>query len=289
MPKSMTGYGRGDFSIGNDTFAVEVKSLNHRFIDMNLRMPERFYPLENRMREEIKGRFSRGSFSVFLTSVSMEAPQLKLNIQAAKLYLDAAAELKKEFGIKSEIDAGALLKLKDVFSLEKKGPASESDWTPLKEALDKAFAQLEDWRKKEGENLKADLLQRLDSLEGLVFHVEARAPKTLEAYKERLKEEIEKLIKDKVDEARILLEAAMFAERTDINEEIARLKSHLDMFRKFLKFDEPVGKRLDFLCQEIGREVNTIGSKANDIKITQTVIEMKGDVEKIREQVQNIE
>lgn len=289
MAKSMTGYGRSDFSIGAEVFSIEVKSLNHRFIDVHYRGPERFFAFENRIREEVKKTFARGSFSLHITATSAEVPPLKLNLDMARLYIEAAEGLKKELGVKGEADIATLLRLKDIFTFEKKGALGEADWEALKAALYAAFDQLADWRLKEGANLREDLIKKLETLDGILFDVEAHAPKTLEAYRQKLKEEMERLIGGKIDDSRILLEAAIFAERTDINEETARLKSHLDMFRKFLKFDEPIGKKLDFLCQEIGREINTIGSKANDTKITGYVIDMKGEIEKIREQVQNVE
>ncbi|MBI5826541.1 MAG: YicC family protein [Deltaproteobacteria bacterium] len=248
MAKSMTGYGRSDFSINGGSFSIEVKSLNHRFMDISLRCPERFYQLEARIREEIKKRFSRGSFSVFITATSAEAPALKLNTAAAKAYLDAAAELKETLGVGGEIDVGFLLKMKEILYPERK-------------AADDA----------------------------LVGRVESRAPEAVKAYRQRLTEEMGKLLKERLDDSRILLEAAVFAERSDIREEITRLRSHINMFEKYLDAGGHMGKKLDFLCQEMGREVNTIGSKAGDVGITHTVVEMKGEVEKIREQVQNIE
>lgn len=286
----MTGYGRSDFAIGSEVFSVEIKSLNHRYIDIYLRSLERFSPLENRIREEIRKKFSRGAFSVYVNVVSTDTPSMKVNIPVAKAYMDAATELKKELGIKGEeVDIPLLLRLKDIFSFERKAIDAESDWTFLKDGLYRAFGQLEEWRVKEGGALREDLISRLLTIESMAASVEARAPGIIEDYRNRLKTEIEKLIAGKVDEARILQEAAIFAERTDVSEELSRLKSHIDMFRKYLKFNEPIGKRLDFLCQELGRETNTVGSKSNDIQITQTVIEMKGELEKVREQVQNIE
>ncbi|MBI5492912.1 MAG: YicC family protein [Deltaproteobacteria bacterium] len=289
MAKSMTGWGRDEFQIGGDHYSMEARSLNHRFLDVSLRMQDRFSPFESRIREEIKKRFSRGSFSINISLISAETPELRLNLPIARIYIDAAAELKDRLGVKGEMDVSALLKLKDIFSFERKGAVSDADWEPIGRALFTTLDQIGEWRVKEGAALKQDLASRLEAVGGLLFRIEARAPRVIEAYRQRLREEMEKVIKDRVDESRILLEAAVFADRTDISEEITRLKSHLDMFRKFLKFNEPIGKRLDFLCQEIGREVNTIGSKPSDVEITQTVVEMKGEVEKIREQVQNVE
>jgi len=285
----MTGWGKGDFAIGGDTYTIEVKTLNHRFIDISMRSPERFSPMETRLRDEIKKRFARGSFSVHIYSVSTEAPALKLNIPMARLYLDSAEELKSGLGIKGEMDLATLLRQKDIFTFERKGTVTDEDWGQFKAALDTALVQVEEWRIREGEALVADLLARAEALEGLLFTVEVRIPKMLEAYRERLKSEIEKIIAGRVDESRILLEAAIFAEKTDTAEEATRLKSHLELFRRLITSEGPIGKKLDFLCQELGREINTIGSKANDVRITQTVIDMKGEVEKIREQVQNVE
>jgi len=159
----------------------------------------------------------------------------------------------------------------------------------LKKALDEALSAVDDWRGREGAALKTELLSRMASLDALVEKIVLKAPEVKEAYRERLTQEIGKLLKDRLDDSRILLEAAVFAERSDIREEVTRLGSHIGMFGKYLDSGEPAGKKLDFLCQEMGREVNTIGSKANDVEITHTVVEMKGEVEKIREQVQNIE
>ncbi len=289
MARSMTGYGRSDFSINGGTFSIEVKSLNHRFMDISLRCPERFYQLEARIREEIKKRFSRGSFSVFIIATSAEAPVLRLNAAAAKAYLDAAAELKETLGVGGEIDVGFLLKMKEILYPERKAAEEGADWEAVKAALDAALRRVEEWREREGTALEKELLLRTSSLDALVKRVESRAPEAVEAYRRRLTEEMGKLLKERVDDSRILFEAAVFAEKSDIREEITRLRSHIDMFEKYLEAGGHMGKKLDFLCQEMGREVNTIGSKAGDVDITHTVVEMKGEVEKIREQVQNIE
>lgn len=285
----MTGYGRSDIELGGEVYSAEIKSLNNRYLDISLRTPERFSPFDLRIRDVIKKRFARGSFTVHVNFVSKGAPELKLNGPLVEFYAEAARRLNEEFGISGQIDVPTLLNLKEIFTLEKKGPLEDSDWGSISSALTTSLDQLEQWRVEEGDVLKKDLLAKLAVVEGLLAGIEARLPEAVEAHRVKLTEGIEKLIGGKADPARILLEAAVFAEKSDVNEEVVRLKSHLDLFRKFLKFDEPVGKRLDFLCQEIGREINTIGSKPSDVKITQAVIEMKGEVEKIREQVQNIE
>lgn len=289
MVKSMTGWGKGDFAIAGDTFTVEVKTLNHRFMDISARFPERFSPMETRIRDEIKKAFARGSFSVHIYSMSSENSALKLNLPMAGLYLEAARELKDALGVKGEVDVATLLRQKDIFAYERKGPFAEEDWLSVRAGLHAALDQVGAWRLREGESLSTDLFSRLATIETFLLVVEERIPKMLEAYRDRLKAEMDKVLAGKFEDSRILLEAAIFAEKTDTAEEATRLKSHIEMFRKLLAEEGQIGKKLDFLCQELGREINTIGSKANDTKITQTVIEMKGEVEKIKEQVQNIE
>ena len=285
----MTGYGRSDIELDGEVYSIEIKSLNNRYMDITLRTPERFSPFDLRIRDAIKKRCARGSFTVHVNFVSKGAPELKLNGPLVKFYKDAARRLNDEFGVAGQIDVQTLLSLKEIFTLEKKGPLEDSDWSAISAGLTSALDQLEQWRVGEGDALKKDLLTKLGAVEGFLAGIEERLPEAVEAHRVKLTEGIEKLIAGRADPERILLEAAVFAEKSDVNEEVVRLKSHLDLFGKFLKFDEPVGKRLDFLCQEIGREINTIGSKPSDVKITQVVIEMKGEVEKIREQVQNIE
>ena len=289
MTKSMTGWGRGDFTIDDEAYSIEVKSLNHRFIDIYLKAAERFSPLENRIREEIKKRFSRGSFSVYLSPVQGAAPVLRLNLAMAKAYVDAAKELKKELGVGGEVDITLLLKLKDIFSADRKTASTESDWAPLNEGLRRALDLVEDWRLKEGGALENDLLARISAVESHVLDIEGLAPQAQEAFRRKLKADMEGITGGKIDESRVLLEAALYAEKSDISEELVRLKSHIEMFRRYFGMAEPVGKRLDFLCQEFIRETNTIASKSIDIRITRTVVEMKGELEKIREQVQNVE
>lgn len=289
MIKSMTGYGKGSFSIGEESYTVEVKSLNNRFIDMKVRLPDRFYALESNVRAELKKRFLRGSFSLYVNAETTAAPELRLNMEVARAYIDAARSLAGELGVEEGVDAGYLLKVKDVFQPRREEADAEADWAALKEGLDAAFTNLGQWREKEGEALMADLMQRLAEITGYVEKIEFIVPEVVVNYRENLKAQMTKLLEEKVDETKILHEAAIFAQRSDIGEEVVRLKSHLEMFRNYLDSPEPVGKRLDFLCQEILREANTIASKANDLRLTQTVVEVKGVLEKMREQVQNVE
>ncbi|MBI5236455.1 MAG: YicC family protein [Deltaproteobacteria bacterium] len=287
MLQSMTGYGRASFAIGVNSYMLELKSLNNRFLDVNLRMPERFFPVDLKMRGELKKRFSRGSFTVFISSMPGEAPGLELNMRLAKAYVEAAGLLKETLGIDNNVDAGFLLRTKEIFAAPQEDNADE--WTPLKAALETAFVQAEAWRIKEGESIALDMRYRLAHIEASVSKVEQAAPAAVEAYRARLKEDIERLIAGRAEEGRIMLEAAVFAQRSDISEEITRLKSHIALFRQYLALNEPIGKRLDFLCQEIGREINTIGSKSGSAQIAQIAVEMKNELEKIKEQTQNAE
>ncbi len=289
MIRSMTGYGRSDFTINHETYSMEVRSLNNRFLDVHVRMPEGLSTLEHLVREEIKKRFSRGSFSVHVKASSAGAEELKLNLDVARRYVEAADMLRSALGIKGELDISTILSLKDLFGRTEAKIDEKRAKGAFEAGLSTALEGVLRWREEEGRVIKEDLLKRLDSLSGLVSTIERRAPEVIEDFRKRMTEEIRALLEDKVDEWRILHEAAIFAQRSAIAEEVVRLRSHMDQLRGYLELDEPVGKRCDFLCQEILREANTIGSKANDLLIIQTVVEIKGELEKIREQVQNIE
>jgi uncharacterized protein (TIGR00255 family) len=284
----MTGWGRAAFSIGREAFIVEVKSLNHRFIEINARMPERFSIFELRARDVVKKRFSRGAFYLTVTPEGVEEPEFKVNMALARAYLKAADDIKRELGVSGGVDAAFLLKIRDIYSSG--GPGTMEEGLEKFEAgLSSALDELEAWRAREGEAITEDLSSRVSTVARLVSDIEALVPASVEAQRRRLKAEIERLAGALADEARLAMEAAMLAERADVSEEVSRLKSHISMFRGYLGLKEPAGKRLDFLCQEILRETNTIGSKSADVRITGTVVELKGEIEKIREQVQNVE
>ena len=289
MPESMTGYGRASFSIQDDSFTIEVKSLNHRYLDFNIRMPDRFSFLEPKIKDEVKKRFSRGAVSVSVYYEASRTSDLKLNLPAAKAYLDAAEVLKKELGVKGDADISLLLGTKEIFLSSRKALDLEPAWEAMKGALAGALQEAHDWRKKEGAVLKDDILGRLKSFETRLSGIEAEVPVIKEASLKRLKEEIERLVKDRVTEDRLVTEAGILAQRADVSEELVRTKSHINMFRQYLESLEPVGKRLDFLCQELFREINTTASKSGSARVAQSVVEMKSELEKIREQVQNIE
>jgi uncharacterized protein (TIGR00255 family) len=293
----MTGFGRGGFTIGEESYTVEVRALNHRYLDIKVRMPERFFPLEAKVREVIKKGFSRGTFNIYVSVVSGPAEEaLEVNIPLARKYLEAEVKLKKKLGLSGDVDVPLLLRLRDILTSARREEDLEGDWKAFNQGLKTALAQLLEMRQTEGEALKKDILSRLEVIELLLAKIEERVPEVVARHKERLTEEMERLteqmkplIGDKVDETRLVTEAAIFAERTDTSEEIVRFKSHIKRMRDYLVLSEPVGRRLDFLCQEMLREASTVASKSNDAGITQTIVEIKGELEKVREQVQNIE
>lgn len=283
-------------------FTVEVKSLNHRNFDLKLRAPERFFPLEANLRQFVKQRFERGSFTVLVsreTTVTDET--LRLNVPLVEAYLEAEKELRKNFAVDGRLDPAFILGSKDVFVKGAVSSAASSasssygqrddqlDWDSLKRGLDKALGELALMREAEGVTLKGDVELRLAEVEGILDDIEKRLPGILEDLSQRLSTELREFIDKGIDEQRLVAEVAFFAEKTNVAEEITRTRSHLTQMRRYLDVDEPVGRRLDFLCQELLREINTISSKTPDVKVTQAVVEIKGELEKIREQVQNIE
>ncbi len=289
MCNSMTGYGRADFSIGDEAFIVEVKTLNHRYLDTKIRMPERFFSLEVNIREDIKKAFARGHVSVMIKSAGSTCLPAGLNRPLVEAALKAAGEL-SEMGVAGELDLSTIMRMHGIMSeATSTGDNNEDDWPALKSAVNGALVKVAEWRLREGGELKEDIITRLAFIEDKALLLEAEAPRLESAYREKLADKIRALVGKGVDETRLLTEAAIAAEKSAFDEEITRLKSHLARFADYLIETEPVGRRLDFLCQEILREVNTTGSKVSDVSVTQVVVEIKGELEKIREQVQNIE
>ncbi|MFQ5586078.1 MAG: YicC/YloC family endoribonuclease [Thermodesulfobacteriota bacterium] len=290
MIKSMTGYGSGEFGVGGRVFSVEVKSVNHRFIDFSMRVPERLCPgLEGRIRTEIKSLFSRGYFSVSIYPSGAEEGAVDLDIDLAMRYRDALRRVRDELDLDGEVDLSHIINFREIFSAGRESRVTEGAWESVREGFRQALEKLSGMRNEEGRKLSQDIAVRLTSLEGLAGEIEERTPLVADRYRERLSKRIASLTDMELDEGRLLTEVALFAERSNIAEELVRIKSHVEQFNKMLQLDEPVGRRLDFLCQEIQREINTIASKANDLEISHRVVEMKGELEKIREQVQNIE
>ena len=289
----MTGYGSISLQQGNRTYLIEVKSVNHRYCDVNVKIPSQYGFLENEIKKFIKERFSRGRFDVYLDIDELEGNSRKISFDhaLAARYLKELKELGTELGIETPIDLFSLIKLPEVIKIEKEPEDQEEIIQSVQKTLELALTQLEEMRKKEGELLRQEILTILNRIQAATLRISERAPLIPVEYKKNLQERVRNLLENtlEVDEARLLQEVAIFAERMDITEELARLNSHLTQFYKLTESEEPVGKRLDFLIQEMNREVNTIGSKANDALVSQEVVEIKTEMERMREQVQNIE
>jgi uncharacterized protein (TIGR00255 family) len=288
MIKSMTGFGKGE----GGGYVVEMRSVNHKFLDVAPRLPKSLSALEGRLKKAIGERFSRGRIDVFVTSGgSEEGPKaLKLDLQAAKQYIELLSELKSQFDLPGEIDIDMVGSLKDIIIIQEEAGDLEAAWSALEAALSEALNALERMRAEEGANLDADIRNRSLTISLGLDEVAKRSPEVVKEYQAKLKERVEKLAQGiELDGERLAQEAALMADRCDVTEEVVRGRSHLAQLHKMLNEGGPVGRKLDFLIQEINRELNTIGSKSSDFEITKRVIEMKSEMEKIREQVQNIE
>ncbi|VAV83208.1 UPF0701 protein YloC [hydrothermal vent metagenome] len=287
--KSMTGYGRAEFDAGGGSYGLELRSLNHRYLELSVRVPERFYPFEVKVREALKKKFARGAFALFINTLPGTDRALELNTGMVNAYQAAAERLKNEFGVSGELNAGFFLRQKDIFSATEGAEHADEDWSALDAALGEAAGLLSSMRADEGARLVQDIMARLGVIERYLGQVASLAPELSRRYREKLIRDMGELLGKNFDEARIIAEAAILAEKSDITEEVVRFRSHIEQFGIYLNADEPVGRRLDFLCQEMLREANTIGSKSHEVDITRAVVEVKGELDKVREQVQNIE
>ena len=292
MLKSMTGYGSGECVFNDGRIAVEVKSVNHRYLDNFCRVPKSYAAWEGQVKSIISSRFSRGRFDIFvqLDFNREKVPEFQLNLPLAQEYFSILKELKEELGLSHEINVDIFTRMKDIITVKEVESDPEGEEQAFMDALNIALDSLEGMRQTEGEVLHGDLLEKLKGIESLVAEIEDRSPTVLIHYKDRLKKRVEELSEaSEVDEQRLSQEIAFLAERSDITEELVRIESHLRQFMMMMEMEESVGRKLDFLFQEINREVNTIASKANDAEISQNVVEIKSKLEKMREQVQNIE
>ena len=293
MIKSMTSFGRAQGEEGKGyLFSIEMKSVNNRYLDLNIRMPKFMILLEEEIRKIINTRLNRGKVDVFINYKSYEKASAmpKLNLEVAKGYYNCLNELQKEFNIENDITVSKLANFPEVLTLEEKEENLDEVLKEIKPLIETSLDKMLDMRIREGEKLKEDILIKLDAIEEKVKIIENFAEDLPKTYKQKLEERLSELTKGlNVDEERIAVEVAIFADKVAIDEEVIRLKSHIGQMRKTLNLEEPVGRKLDFIVQEMNRETNTIGSKANDINITNIVIDIKNLIEKIREQVQNIE
>ena len=292
MLRSMTGFGRGEYIGKLKQVTVEIKAVNNRFGEVQIKLPYQYTSLEESVRRYILNQVSRGRIDVFikLKDTSQRSRELQVDKDLAVTYHKALEELAAIIGIPCEVNVQQIAQFPDVLSMCEMDEELEAIWQDIQPALQAAVSALLEMREKEGQKLKEDLFARLQILQQIRGHISEKSPRVVQNYREKLNIRLQELmVEDHIDEERLALEVALFADKCNIDEELVRLNSHFLQFAQNLEEDIAVGRKLDFLLQEINREVNTIGSKANDLEITQAVVELKSELEKIREQVQNIE
>jgi uncharacterized protein (TIGR00255 family) len=288
----MTGFGRGEYREEGKEFTVEIKTVNHRYSDVFIRMPRVIGFLEDRVRDRVGKAVSRGKIDVFITynDYSEDSKTVNVDEALAKSYVSAVQTLKDKYGLADDVSVSLIARFPDVLKVEQTEQDEDKIWSMLRAAVDNALDSLIKMREHEGAGLKTDLLARASYIEGILVDIKGRAPEIVKDYRQKLQQRIKDLLdQQNIDENRLAMEVAIFADRSCIDEETVRLASHLGQLRETLDIDQPVGRKLDFLIQEMNREINTIGSKANDLSITKNVLEIKSEIEKLREQVQNIE
>lgn len=292
MIKSMTGFGRAQETVDGMTVTVELKSVNHRYFEFTAKVPRTYGFLEEKLKSFLNARVSRGKMECYVSIENLEESDMEVvvNPSLAKGYVDALRTLSETFGLKEDYSAISIAKFPDVLTLRKAPADEEKIWNAVQKVTELAVERFVTMRETEGEKLRADILSKADTILEHVAFVESRSPQTVREYHEKLRQRMEELLENtQIDEQRLLTEAAIFADKVAVDEETVRLRSHISQLREFLNADEPIGRKLDFLVQEMNRESNTIGSKAQDVEIAKRVIAIKAEVEKIREQVQNIE
>ncbi|MBU3186135.1 YicC/YloC family endoribonuclease [Clostridium estertheticum] len=292
MIRSMTGFGRGNSEKDGKSFTIEIKSVNHRYFETNIRMPRVLISFEDKIRKIIGEKVKRGKLDVFVTQGNYDKEDVEayLNENLAASYINCLGILKDKYGLSDDISVTAVAKLPEVITLKQKEEDVSETFEQIDLALTKALRALLFMREREGRKLLEDVIIKCDLINGLVDKVKTRAPLVVCEYKAKLTQRLDVLHKEiDFDENRVAMEIAIFADKAGIDEEIVRLNSHINQMRETLILDEPIGRKLDFIIQEMNRETNTIASKANDLEILNTVISMKSEIEKIREQIQNIE
>ena len=291
-PRSMTGFGRGEASADGRTWVAEVRTVNHRFLDQRVVLPRLFGALEEPVKKLVAATLDRGRVDVTfsLQGLTTAQPQLVVNDSVARQYHRCLRQLIGDYGLRPEIGLGDMLTLRDVISLEEPRPDMEAEWSLIRTALAAALRDCDRMREEEGRVLREELLDRLGRFEGIVARISERLPELLAMRQAELRQRVGRLLEGlDLDPVRLAQETAIMADKSDVTEEVTRLGSHIVQFRAFLASDEPVGRRLDFLLQEFLREVNTLASKIANASIAHLGVEMKNEIEKLREQVQNIE
>ena len=292
MVMSMTGFGRAEVSVGTRDIIVELKSVNHRYFEFSCRTGRGYSFLEDKLKKYVGSKVSRGKVDMYVsvTETDDTSVEVELNKPLAKGYIDAMRAMASEYGVADDISVSTLSRFGDIFQISRPPADEEAVFNDVKVAVDQALEHFLDMRKAEGEKLRSDILSRAETIISIVGEIEERSPQTVQEYRDRLYSKLSEVLQSaSVDEQRILTEAAIFADKVAVDEETVRLRSHFDQMKSFLDADVPVGRKLDFIVQEMNREANTIGSKVNDSQLAHKVVEIKGEIEKIREQVQNIE
>ena len=292
MIKSMTGFGRYEYADASRKITVEVKSVNHRYLDVNIKMPKKLNFFESAIRTLLKEYIERGKVDIYITYEDFTENNLSLqyNKALAGEYLKYLNQMAEEFGLENDIKVSTLSRYPEVFAMEEQPVDEDELWSSLEKALRGAFEPFVESRVREGENLKKDLCEKLDNMVSYVDFIEERSPQIIVEYRARLEEKLRELLADnQLDDSRIAQEVTIFADKICVDEETVRLKSHILSMKDSLNAGGSVGRKLDFLAQEMNREANTILSKSNDLKISDTGISLKTDIEKVREQIQNIE
>ncbi len=288
----MTGFGRAEVVENNRRYTVELKSVNHRYLDLSVKSPRALACLEGNVRAEIKKYLSRGKVDVFISYENLDesTAELKYNRELASKYVGFVKEISGEFGLENDLRAVRLASFPDVLEIIEEQDDEEELWAGLKKAVDGACEKMVEARSAEGENLVKDLTAKLDNLLSIVDFIQERSPKIVEEYREKIYARVKEILGDNTpDEGRLLTEVTVFADKVCVDEEIVRLRSHIETMKKDLSLDSDVGRKLDFIAQEMNREANTTLSKTTDLEISNKGIELKTEIEKIREQIQNIE
>lgn len=291
MLKSMTGYGRGKYEVEGRSYSVEIKSVNHKYSDISIKLPRTLSFLEEKVKKSVLTTISRGKIDVFVTFIndSEKGKEIKINRELAKRYLKEIQSLAKETNLEANINVMELTKLPDVLTVENKED-EELLWSELEIALQLALKDFIEMRKQEGKRMSEDIAKRISLISEKIEKISAYSTGLVEEYIVKLEERMKELLKtDVIDQTRLAQEVVIYSDKCSIQEELTRLKSHIEQFLGLLTKEEPIGKNMDFLVQEMNRETNTIGSKANKLEITKLVVEIKTIIEDIREQVQNIE
>ena len=292
MVMSMTGFGRAELSVGSRDIIVEIKSVNHRYFEFSCRTARGYSFLEDKLKKYVGERVSRGKVDMYVsvTENDDESVEVELNRPLAAGYIKAMRELAGEYKITEDVSVSVLSRISDIFQIHRQPADEDAVFSDVKVAVDAALEHFLAMRSAEGERLRDDILARADKILSIVSEIEERSPVTVKEYRDRLYTKLTEILSNNnIDEQRILTEAAIFADKVAVDEETVRLRSHIDQMRSFFNSGMPIGRKLDFIVQEMNREANTIGSKVTDSVLAHKVVDVKAEIEKIREQVQNIE